>query len=153
MPILDKKVLTTLATLGPVGYLPVAPGTGGSLVAFIFCLLLEPGTPLLLLLAVVIFITGVRAATIAEDSLKEKDSRKIVIDEVAGYMVSVLIIPPTLLNLTVAFFIFRLFDILKPPPIRYFEQRISGGLGVMFDDVLAGVYTNLVLQVFILIKG
>lgn len=148
-----KRILAYIATLGPLGFAPVAPGTAGSLFAWLVCLVLRPQIWLLLTMALSIFILGIYAADEAERRLGEKDSSHIIIDEVTGYMVAIIFLSPTILNLTAALIIFRLFDILKPPPIRYFEQRISGGLGVMFDDVLAGVYTNLVLQVFILIKG
>jgi phosphatidylglycerophosphatase A len=69
-----------------------------------------------------------------------------VIDEFCGYFISVLFVPKSIGYLIAAFFIFRLFDIVKPPPVRNAENYFSGGFGIMFDDVLAAIYTNLCLQ-------
>lgn len=148
-----KKLLTYIATVGPVGFSPVAPGTAGSLFAFLLCLMIKPATEHLLLFIVATFIVGIKASTEAEITLNEKDSSHIVIDEVSGYMVSVLFVPPTLLNLSLGFFIFRFFDILKPPPIRYFERRLRGGFGVMFDDIIAGIYTSISLHIIVYLMG
>ncbi|RMG05510.1 MAG: phosphatidylglycerophosphatase A [Nitrospirae bacterium] len=148
-----KRILINIATVGPVGYSPVAPGTAGSLFAFLLCLLIKPSAELLIFFIVITFLVGIKASTEAETTLNEKDSSHIVIDEVSGYLVSVLFLPPTLLNLSLGFFIFRFFDILKPPPIRYFEQRLSGGFGVMFDDVLAGIYTSILLHLIVFLWG
>ncbi len=148
-----KRILINIATVGPVGYSPVAPGTAGSLFAFLLCLLIKPSAELLIFFIVITFLVGIKASTEAETTLNEKDSSHIVIDEVSGYLVSILFLPPTLLNLSLGFFIFRFFDILKPPPIRYFEQRLSGGFGVMFDDILAGIYTSILLHLIVFLWG
>ena len=88
---------------------------------------------------------GLQASHQAEKTLG-KDSGHIVIDEVCGYLISVLFLPKTTGYLIAAFVLFRIFDIFKPPPIRKIERSISGGAGIMLDDVLAGIYTNICLQ-------
>lgn len=82
------------------------------------------------------------------EKLLGKDSGNIVIDEVCGYAVSVLFVPKTGGYLIAAFILFRLFDILKPPPIRKIEQEVPGGIGIMLDDLLAGIYANICLQIW-----
>lgn len=132
--------------MGVVGFLPIAPGTWGTLAAVVFIWFVNVQGASLLILTVLVFILGVISAEVAEGEFKRKDSSHIVIDEVCGYFVSLLFLPKTYLTVIMAFFLFRFFDILKPPPVRHFE-RIKGGLGVMLDDVFAGVYANIVIQV------
>ncbi len=141
-----KTFLRHIATLGPVGHIPGAPGTYGTLVAlFIFAFWTPSGIG-----AAIIFlaslVAGTAAAGEAERSFNEKDSGRIVIDEFAGYAASVVFLPPALPYYIAAFFLFRFFDILKPPPIRNIERLFSGGKGVMADDVAAGVLVNAILQ-------
>ncbi len=137
-----------IATLWFIGYLPVAPGTFGSLFAFALFLLLKPSLSAHLALIMLIAVVGVISSHIAEILLNEKDSGHIVIDEVCGYFVSVLFLPFSMGYAVAAFFLFRVFDILKPFPIRQVESAMKGGLGIMTDDILAGIYTNLVLQLW-----
>lgn len=145
----NEKVYKFIATLGPVGYFPVAPGTAGTAVALLFYILMKPGTSMLLVLFPLLFWAGIIASTAAEKSLGKKDASCIVIDEFAGYLVSVLLLPYSIVNALIAFLLFRVFDIFKPFPIRSLDQKIPGGLGVMADDVLAGLYANLLLRVFL----
>jgi len=98
-------------------------------------------------LALVIAV-GVPAAHYAERSFGTKDSSQIVIDEVAGYAISVLALPMTPGYLIAAFFLFRFFDIFKPPPARQMDKGLPGGLGIMADDLAAGIYTNVLLQLW-----
>ena len=102
--------------------------------------------PAHLLILAIITAVGIRSAGYAEEVLGEKDSGHIVIDEVAGYCLSVLLIPHDLAYYLAAFFLFRFFDILKPPPIRNIERSVAGGAGIVADDLMAGLYTNLILQ-------
>ena len=137
-----------IATLWFIGYLPIAPGTFGSLFAFALFVLLKPSLSEHLALIVLIAIIGVISSHIAEILLNEKDSGHIVIDEVCGYFVSLLFLPFSMGYAVAAFFLFRVFDILKPFPIRQVESAMKGGLGIMTDDILAGIYTNVVLQLW-----
>jgi len=145
-------VLKYIATLGFIGYLPFAPGTFSSFAAFIFFILLKP--PPLIHIALLFFITpiGILSSHYAERLFDDKDSRKIVIDEFCGYLISVAFLPFSYASALIAFFLFRFFDILKPFPIRKIGFVLSGGMGIMADDIIAGLYTNLVLQVWKLIS-
>jgi len=131
--------------VGGAGYAPVASGTVGSAVALVG-LWLIPFTPLSLVLATVgVTLVGIWASARVERHVGRKDPGIIVIDEVAGMMVSVLLVPRTWGVLVAAFFLFRLFDIWKPFPARD-SQRITGGLGVMVDDLIAGAYALILVM-------
>src|SRR4030066_1328013 len=144
-------VLKYIATLGFIGYLPVAPGTFGSLVAFAFFILLKPSTFIHIFLLLLIVPIGIISSHHAERLLNDKDSRHIVIDEFCGYLISVLFIPRSMGYAITAFFLFRFFDILKLFPIRKIESVLSGGKGIIADDIAAALYTNLILQIWKLI--
>ena len=146
-------ILKNIATLGFIGYLPIAPGTFGTFAALLFFALIKPTISVHVLLVILITALGIIASSTAEKILNEKDSSHIVIDEFAGYALSVLLLPHTLSSLAMSFLLFRVFDILKPPPIRWMEKTIPGGFGVMADDLVAGVYTNLVMHTWILLTG
>lgn len=142
------KILKNIATLGFIGYMPIAPGTFGSAVAAIFFMLFKPSISSNIIFLLLIIPLGVIASKEAEIMLGEKDSRHIVIDEVGGYALSVLLLPNNLTTYIVAFFLFRFFDVLKPPPIRYLERNIPGGMGIMLDDLIAAIYTNITIQLW-----
>jgi phosphatidylglycerophosphatase A len=128
-----------LASVFGAGYAPVASGTVGSFVTVVAIWLL-PLTPLRILVAlVVVTLVGIWAGSRVERVLGRKDPGVIVIDEVAGMLLSVILLPPTIPVLVTAFFLFRLFDIWKPFPARE-SQALTGGVGVMVDDLIAGVY-------------
>lgn len=141
-----------IATLGFVGYLPVAPGTFGSLVAFLFFIFLKP--PVFIHIAILFLMVpiGIISSHRAERLLNDKDSKHIVIDEFCGYILSVLFIPFSISHALTAFFLFRFFDILKPFPIRKIETALSGGKGIMADDIAAAIYANAILQIWRLIQ-
>lgn len=146
-----NKILKNIATLGFVGYLPVAPGTWGSLVAAVFAAFLEPSLKAQAVLIVVGFVVGTISSTAAERVIGQTDSGHIVIDEFIGFLVSIVYLPQTYGYIIAAFFLFRFFDILKPFPIRQAERSLKGGFGIMTDDLLAGIYTNALLQIWKLI--
>jgi phosphatidylglycerophosphatase A len=145
----------TLATGGGAGYAPVAPGTFGSAVGVLCYLPLAPlGAVAVLGTALVLLVVGTWAADETERIYGKKDDGRIVIDEVVGQLVTLapltlLADPPWELRgavLVVAgFFVFRLFDIWKPGPARMAERRLAGGLGVMMDDVVAGIFSAVVM--------
>jgi phosphatidylglycerophosphatase A len=143
-----NKVLKYIATLGFIGYLPIAPGTWGTATGLVFVMLMEPSATSYAVLIVLGFLLGTAASTAAEKVIGRPDSGHIIIDEVVGFFVSVIFVPQTYGYLVAAFFLFRFFDILKPFPIRQAERKVKGGLGVMADDVLAGIYTNVILQIW-----
>jgi phosphatidylglycerophosphatase A len=128
-----------LASVFGAGYAPVASGTVGSFVTVVAIWLL-PLTPLRIAVAlVVVILIGIWAGSRVERLLGKKDPSVIVIDEVAGMLLSVILLPRTIPVLVTAFLLFRLFDIWKPFPARE-SQALTGGMGVMVDDLIAGVY-------------
>ena len=143
--------LKNIATIGFLGYVPFASGTFGSL--FALALFLLSDLPLYAHLSLIFAgaIVGVYASTVAEKLLNEKDSKKIIIDEFIGFYVSVVFLPKTWQFSVAAFLLFRFFDILKPLFIAKLEKTLSNGLGIMADDILAGIYTNIVLQSWVFI--
>lgn len=146
-----KPELKSLSLRDPIHFLalgfgsglaPKAPGTFGTIAAIpvvYFCHML----PLVIYgaLTLVACIIGIKICAYTADALKTHDHPAIVWDEVAGLMVSCLFIVPTWQNLLLAFVIFRFFDIVKPWPIKWADQKVSGGLGIMLDDVIAGAMT------------
>ena len=137
-----------LATGAHVGRIPLAPGTFGSLVGFpIIYLLSKVGWSLAALLTLVLILFSVWVAHLAEQHLKTKDPGCIVIDEIAGMCVTMFAIPFTLTTGIAGFFLFRIFDVVKPPPVRQMESWLHGGWGVVMDDVVAGVMANIVLRI------
>lgn len=139
------------ATFFGIGFLPGGPGTWASLVtALIWYFVARAAnlSPTLLAVvtlfaAAVITLAGVPAASIVENESGKEDPGHVVIDEVAGQLVALMLLPARFRYVLLAFVLFRVFDILKPPPIRRLE-RLHGGLGIMVDDVAAGVYALLV---------
>jgi phosphatidylglycerophosphatase A len=144
-------ILKYIATLGFIGYIPVAPGTFGTLTAFLFYILLRPSPFIHIVILFLIIPIGIISSHHAERLLNRKDSRHIVIDEFCGYLLSVLFIPYSISYALAAFFLFRFFDILKPFPIKKIENALCGGTGVMADDIMAAIYTNLILQIWRLV--
>ena len=149
MQIRDRLVLF-LATGFFSGYLPGAPGTFGTLIGLPICYLLSGFQIGLSVIITVLFIgLSVALASKAETILAQKDPPQIVIDEIAGLMVTFVGLPFNVQTAVLGFIIFRVFDILKPIPIRWLDARIGGGRGIVVDDVVAGVYANLVLRLAI----
>ena len=152
-----KQVIAELLATGfYVGKLPFAPGTFGTLVAIPLILIYwNKGLLVQFSITMAVFLVGIWAATvIVGDTTGDTDKAHIdpdfvVIDEIAGYMVTMIAIEPTLIHLALGFVLFRIFDIFKPPPIKMFE-KLPSGIGIMADDIIAGVYSWIVL--FAIIK-
>jgi phosphatidylglycerophosphatase A len=143
-----RRLVILLATWWGVGFTPLASGTAGTLAAIPLFLLLSL-FPLSIYLPCVLGL-GLLACWVAgkaEVIFGERDSRHIVIDEVVGFCVTMIALPPTWPYLVGGFCLFRCFDILKPPPIRLIEQKVRGGYGVVLDDVLAGIYASISLRI------
>ena len=132
------------------GYLPKAPGTWGSLVGLLLFFLLHT-LSLEIYLAVIasIFLLGTFAAGEAEKIMDHPDPGLVVIDEIVGMLITMIAIPATPLLMVLGFILFRIFDIWKPFPVNFFDQRFHGGLGIMLDDIMAGIYSLIILQVLI----
>ena len=150
-----KLVYKLFATALGSGYSPFAPGTAGAIVGCLFLWLFEKynlasttSTPLIYIgLIVITIILGIIATNQLEKDWG-KDPSKVVIDEVIGIWITMMFVQFTWINLLIGFILFRFFDIAKPLGIRKME-KFPGGVGVMADDMLAGIYANIVLQVII----
>jgi len=139
-----------IATGFGVGYSPIAPGTLGTLVAIpIYYFLSEIPSPLYEITLIGFFFLSVWISENAEIFFGKKDDQRIVIDEIVGFLISMLWVPKTLPFIIMGFFLFRFFDILKPFPIRRMERKLKGGFGVVLDDVAAGVYANIILHLIV----
>ena len=144
-----KRLAVLIASSGGLGYAPVAPGTAGS-AAGVVIYLATAAWPLAwqIGLAAVVIIVGTWAGHVASRHFSREDPSQVVIDEVAGQLVTLLATGVTVTGAIVGFFLFRLLDIIKPWPANRFE-RLHGGVGIMADDVAAAVYGNLILQIAI----
>lgn len=144
-----NRAVLFIATGAYSGYSPFAPGTAGTVVAIPLYLLIS-GLPPLFFAAVVLLLLPLSfwSAGIAEEIFGSKDSSQIVIDEIIGFLVTMFLVPFGLPYIIAGFFLFRFFDIIKPYPVSAME-KLGGGVGVVLDDVVAGVYANIVLQILI----
>ena len=143
---MDQLILFAATGFG-LGRAPAAPGTFGTLAALPFLwvmAVLSPAGSGFFLICLV--MAAIAIADRAEILMGCKDPGAIVIDEIAGYCVSLSLVPIGLGSLAAGFLAFRCFDIIKPWPVRYFEKKFSGGAGVVLDDVMAGIMAALVLK-------
>jgi phosphatidylglycerophosphatase A len=142
------RLAVFVATVGYSGYFPVAPGTVGSAAGLVAYLLVwwSQSVAVEVGLILLVFAAGVWAGTIAEQYFGGIDPGPIVIDEVAGMLITLAFVPVSLTGALVAFVLFRVFDVVKPYPARRLE-RLHGGLGVMADDAMAAIYANITLRV------
>ncbi|MFH1406629.1 MAG: phosphatidylglycerophosphatase A [Candidatus Omnitrophota bacterium] len=145
------RLIKILASVFGLGYSTIAPGTNGTLAGIIIYLLVYRNTYLYLGSAVFVILLGFLICGRAERAFGGKDSQKIVIDELAGILVAYLFVRFNFFNLALGFIFYRLFDILKPPPIHKLE-KLPGSMGVMLDDLMAGVYTCAILNALKLLR-
>ena len=132
------------------GLIKPAPGTWGTLVAvplYIGFMAVNPSPSYgLSVLAIFTFIIGIYLCGKTANDVGVHDHGAIVWDEIVGYFISLIALPPNMINIVLAFVLFRFFDIIKPWPIKVVDKKIHGGFGIMFDDVLAGIMACLVLH-------
>ena len=133
------------ATFSFIGRLPYAPGTWASLAAIPILWLLSNHTRMSLLAFFPFLLVSIWSSTVTAGQLHAKDPAQVVIDEVCGMWTSFLFVPIRWQTLLAGFFLFRFFDVVKPQPVRAIE-KLPGGFGIVFDDVAAGIYTNVILQ-------
>lgn len=145
-----QPVAFAVATALGAGFSPIAPGTAGSLVGLVLYWPLS-FLPFAAQAAAValLFLIGVAASTKVARAVGRKDPGIVVVDEVVGMWTSLLLVPLTPLTVAAGFVLFRVMDVFKPYPARDFE-RLPGGWGIMSDDIMAGVYANLLLRALLL---
>jgi phosphatidylglycerophosphatase A len=143
----DSRPLFSLAfaTALGVGYVPIAPGTFGSVIGLALWLVLPPSALVQGGTILFLFVVGSMAGNVAEHHFKRTDPRQVVVDEVMGMLLTVFLVPVTLKGAFLGFLTFRAVDVVKPYPADRLE-RLPGGVGVMADDAMAAVYANLALR-------
>jgi phosphatidylglycerophosphatase A len=148
-----KTIWRIVASFFGLGFFPVAPGTLTSLaIVLLYKYLIHVlALPYLLLIFLLLCVLGVLAAAAYSSELKKTDPRQVVIDEAAGQFLVLLSITPDWTLLVIGFLLFRLFDILKPFPIRRLE-RLPGGWGIMADDIAAALMAKALLHLFIYLQ-
>ena len=155
IPNLNRKVLTTpvhfLAFGFGSGLAPIAPGTFGTLAAVPLFLLMQPlSITAYLLITTLVCITGIWICGKSSSLLGVHDHSGIVWDEFAGFFITMIAAPPGWLWIVLGFVLFRLFDIWKPWPISLLDKNVDGGLGIMVDDIVAGIFASVALQIIAL---
>ena len=146
----SDRAVVFLSTGFYIGNIPFAPGTFGTLLGLPLCYLLTGLNPSYAIVCTLLFIiVAVWISHLAEKILKQSDPGCIVIDEIAGMAVTLVGLPFNLTTALIGFIIFRILDILKPFPIRTLDKRISGGIGIVMDDVVAGVFANILLRLIV----
>ena len=137
---------TIFVSVFGIGFIPIASGTFGSLAGLLIGYILYLiNFNLFFIIIPLLFIFGVIASNTYQKQTGEKDSSVIVIDEVVGQLIAMIFVVDNLTLVLCSFIIFRIFDIFKPWPASYADKKMDGGLGVMLDDVFAGIYAAIVI--------
>jgi phosphatidylglycerophosphatase A len=142
-----NKLILLISSVFGLGYIKRAPGTFGSIAGILLWALLAPNKyNLQIYMLIAVFAISILFSSLAEKIYNVKDDQRIVIDEVAGIFFSVAFLPKTFIFLSLGFILFRVFDVKKPLFIKT-VQTAGSGLGITMDDVLAGIFTNIILQI------
>lgn len=138
---------TLISTWFGFGLLRPAPGTWGSLTAlpFAWVILNWASWPILLAASLILLWIGIQQSERFAEASGDSDPSSVVVDEVVGMWLALLAVPMTWTGFIVAFFLFRIFDIVKPWPVSWADRDLKGGLGIMLDDVIAGIYTTVII--------
>ena len=139
------RLALAVATVGGIGYVPLAPGTFGSAVGVLVWWLLGPSAIVQASAIVIVFALGVWSAGVCERHCSRTDPGHVIVDEVVGMLITLFLAPVGWGGAFAAFLLFRVADVIKPYPANRFES-LHGGLGIMADDCMAGVYANLALR-------
>ncbi|MGD9232976.1 MAG: phosphatidylglycerophosphatase A [Desulfobacterales bacterium] len=145
-----QKSVMFIATGCYIGNISFAPGTFGSVLGLPICFFLsKTDLSIAVLLTLIGILCAVWIANEAEKILKTKDPGCIVIDEIIGIILTLFGLPFNIISVTAGFLVFRTLDIWKPYPIRFLENKFSGGIGIVLDDVAAGILSNLILRILL----
>ena len=148
MKLFLERLAIFISTGVYTGYFPFAPGTIGTITAIPIVLLFSFFNPLTYGVAtVVVFFCGVWSSGIAEAFFQRKDAPPIVIDEIVGCLITMFYVSKNAKYIILGFFLFRFFDIVKPYPANFMNEQVKGGWGIVLDDVFAGIYANITIQV------
>lgn len=143
-----RHLITFLATGCYAGKIPVAPGTWGTVVGVLFYLLIgHLSLPIYIVTTLALIAVGIWVSGFAQKIFENEDPPQVVIDEIAGFLVTMTFHEPKFWAIVLGFFLFRLFDIVKPFPVNWIENKFRDGRGIVLDDVFAGVYANIVLSI------
>lgn len=143
-----RQFLKRSATLFGVGLAKKAPGTWGTLATLPFVwLLMQAGPFVYMAFAFLLLPVSIMACEIYEQATKKHDMPEVVIDEALGIIITMTWLPISWQSFAAGFILFRVLDIFKPFPIGYLDRKVKGGLGVVVDDVVAGILANIVLQI------
>ncbi|HJX33903.1 MAG TPA: phosphatidylglycerophosphatase A [Desulfatiglandales bacterium] len=144
---LKEAFILLLSSWFGAGRLPLAPGTWGTLGAVPLVLIISYFSPVSAVISLAVIIPlAVWTSDISQKLLGEDDPPEVVIDEVAGYFVTVFLLPFSWWSFILGFLLFRVFDILKPFPIGIIDKKVKGGMGICLDDIVAGVYANVCVR-------
>ena len=141
-----RRIIKFTTSFFYLGHSPFMPGTLGSLAGLLIYFVVKDKLPIYTFSVLFLFALGVLFSSEAERIYKRKDAEMIVIDEACGMMLAMFLVPYNVWVMILGFILFRAFDILKPPPARAIE-KFSGAFGIMFDDIIAAIYTNFILQI------
>ena len=141
-----RRLIKITTSFFYLGHSPFMPGTLGSLAGLLIYFVVKDKLPVYAFSIIFLFALGILFSTEAEKIYKRKDAQMIVIDEACGMMLSLFLVPYNVWIMISGFVLFRVFDILKPPPAKRIE-KFSGSFGVMFDDIIAAIYANFILQI------
>lgn len=145
---MSDKLVKMLSTWFYTGFFPLAPGSMASIVATLMAVILAPYPVIYVAVFLVVTFIGFIVSGMMEDVVGQKDPGCVVIDEVSGVLISFFMLPLSWPVIIITFFLFRAFDMFKIYPVNKFE-KYEGGVGIMLDDVVAGIYTNIVMHIAI----
>ena len=149
---MSPNFIRLVSTFFYIGYIPIAPGSMATLVSGLLCVVFQNNLFLYLCFFGVVTFLGFNVSGKMEDIQKQKDPSCVVIDEVAGSFVAFFMLPLSFPVFMTAFFLFRAFDMFKIYPINKLEE-LPGSAGIMLDDLAAGLYTNIVMQIAVYFLG
>ncbi|MFK8067610.1 MAG: phosphatidylglycerophosphatase A [Gammaproteobacteria bacterium] len=151
-PVLLKDPFHCLSLGFGTGLASTAPGTFGTLIGIPLFLLMKPlSIEVYCLVSLILFIFGIWLCERTANKLEVHDHPGIVWDEVVGYAVTMIIAPNGWMWVLIGFILFRIFDVWKPWPIRLIDQKVTGGLGIMLDDLIAGIFALISMQILVVL--